>query len=323
MSNANRQAVFEITHQAPDFPTALAQAHPPVRTLFGQGCRELISKMALQPGLAIVGSRQASAQGLADAHWYAKVAAQAGLTIISGLAQGIDASAHVGSLEGGGTTIAVLGHGLQSIYPSQHQSLSERILSRGGALVTEYPWGTPALPHHFPQRNRIIAGLARAILIVEATPQSGSLITARHALDIGIDVFVLPGSIHMPHSIGCNALIRQGAQLSQSPEQLLEDLGLAPAPPTPQRAPKRSHATSRQHPRHKAAGQQQPLVPELDPVAAQVLATLSFHPTAVSDLCTRSQLNEREIYGALLILELCGLTNRTPDGKWLKQRVYQ
>lgn len=324
MSNANPQDVFEITVRDHDFPMALAQAHPPVRTLFGRGCRELITKMALQPGLAIVGSRQASPQGLADAHWYAKEASRAGLTIISGLAQGIDASAHKGGLEGGGNTIAVLGHGLQSIYPSQHQPLSEQILNGGGALVSEYPWGTPALPHHFPQRNRIIAGLARAILIVEATPQSGSLITARHALDLGIDVFVVPGSIHMPQSLGCNALIRQGAQLSQSPEQLLDDLGVTPASSTAKPAPKRGNAPSQRQLHGKSANRrQQPLAPELDPVAAKVLAALNFHPSTVSDLAAQSQLDDREIYGALLILELCGLTHRTPDGKWLKQRLYQ
>jgi DNA processing protein len=322
MPQTANQDQFELSFHAPDFPTALAQAHPMVRTLFGRGRRDLVTKMNAQPGLAIVGSRQASAQGLADARWYAKVASQAGLTIISGLAQGIDASAHAGGLEGPGSTIAVLGHGLQSIYPSHHLALGEQIVSEGGALVSEYPWGTPALPRHFPQRNRIIAGLARAVLVVEATPQSGSLITARHALELGIDVFVLPGSIHMLHSIGCNALIRQGAQLSQSPEQLLEDMGIHPTPAA-QSAPKPGQPRPGRSTKRRNTGQQQPLVPELDPVAAQVLAALSFHPTAVSDLCSLSQLEEREIYGALLILELCGLTNRTPDGKWLKQRLCQ
>jgi DNA processing protein len=194
--------------------------------LFGLGNKAIIERMANSPGLAIVGSRQASTQGMADAHWFAREASKVGLTIISGLAQGIDAAAHRGGLEGCGSTIAVLGHGRDTVYPGQHRDLADLISCSGGALVTEYPDHTPAIAWHFPQRNRIIAALAQAVLVVEATPQSGSLITARHALELGIDVYVLPGSIHMPQSVGCNGLIRQGAQLIQSPEQLLEDLGM-------------------------------------------------------------------------------------------------
>lgn len=310
---------FEINLTDPDFPTALSQTHPPAVRLYGQGNRHLVTEMGAAPGLAIVGSRQATSQGLSDAQWYASVLSQAGLTIISGLAQGIDASAHSGALTGKGKTIAVLAHGLQTIYPPQHRRLSQEICESGGAIITEYSLGTPALPAYFPQRNRIIAALSRAVLVVEATPKSGSLITARHALDLGIDVFVVPGSIHMMQSTGCNALIRQGAQLTQSPEQLLEDLGLrAPGSwQTGPKAPLRSHRPSKKSHSHI---HQQPLSTELDPASQKALEALDHYPKAVSELVKASKVAERDLYGALLVLELCGLANRTPDGKWLKIR---
>jgi len=273
--------------------------------LFGLGNRSLVERIAASPGLAIVGSRQASAQGVADAQWFAREASKAGLTIISGLAQGIDASAHRGGLEGIGSTIAVLGHGRGTVYPNQHRDLAALISRSGGAIVTEYPDDAPAIARHFPQRNRIIAALARAVLVIEATPQSGSLITARHALELGIDVYVLPGSIHMPQSVGCNGLIRQGAQLIQSPDQLLEDLGLVVQKKT-SRSPRTSGARER------------PLSGDLDDPTLKILEALSFHPTAAQTLAQQVGLVNGAVYAGLLMLELYGLATRTHDGRWLK-----
>lgn len=310
---------FDLTISDSDFPTALGQTHPTVARLYGRGNRDLIAAMGISPGLAIVGSRQATSQGLSDAYWYASVISRAGITVISGLAQGIDASAHSGALAGSGNTIAVLGHGLQTIYPTQHQALSQQILKNGGSIITEYPIGTPALPAYFPQRNRIIAALSRAVLVVEATPKSGSLITARHALDLGIDVFVIPGSIHMMQSTGCNALIRQGAQLTQSPEQLLEDLGLQPSNP-PRSGLEIGQSHRLRDKTHTARAAQYSLEADLDPSAQSVLRGLDFYPKAIVELEKLTGVAEKDLYGALLVLELCGLASRTPDGKWLKYK---
>jgi DNA processing protein len=272
--------------------------------LFGRGCRELLSQMGPEPGIAIVGSRQASAQGQEDAFWFAKELSDHGLTVISGLAQGIDSFAHAGALEGKAKTIAVLGHGLDSIYPPSNERLAKKILEQGGALVTEYPKGTPARPFHFPQRNRIIAGLARAILVVEASPQSGSLITARHGLELGLDVFVIPGSIHMPQSTGSNMLIRQGAQLVQSPQQLLEDLGVV----LPKRRVRRTKKEADLFSEH------------LETRAKSVLTALSFQPASAIALQTATGLAAGDVHAGLLLLELENLARRLPDGRWLKYR---
>ena len=310
---------FELTAFDPDFPMALRETHPPVSMVFGLGSSTALLALGSQPGLAIVGSRQATPQGLADAHWFAREVGQAGLTIVSGLALGIDASAHRGALAGGGTTIAVLGHGRDSIYPAQHRPLASEILGQGGALITEYPDGTPARPFHFPSRNRIIAGLSRAVLVVEAAPQSGSLSTARHALDLGVDVFVVPGSIHQAQSLGSNRLIRDGAQLVQSPQQLLEDLGLTrkPSPSTEKAAQTSCEAESC----FAAPTRSVPDGTALDPESKRVLAALDYQAASVADLQKACRVAEDRLYGCLMILELSGLVNRTPDGRWLKYKV--
>lgn len=295
---------FDIDARCIDFPTALSEAHPPVRRLFGLGSQSLVLRQTERPGIAVVGSRRASPQGIKDAEAFARRISEAGLTVISGLAYGIDAAAHAGALEGAGQTIAVLGHGLNSIYPKAHAPLARAICDTGGALITEYPDHVPALPHHFPQRNRIIAALASAVLVIEAAPKSGSLITARHALDLGIDVFVVPGSIHNPLAAGSNQLIRQGAQLVQSPEQLLEDLGIKTLDANP---PDRTLRGVRQH----------SALAEL-PVADQVLQALSEHPADVLSLSSQSGLSLGDVHTGLLLLELHGLAARIPDGRWLK-----
>jgi DNA processing protein len=297
---------FELDAFEPGFPKSLSETHPPVSKIYGLGQQALLEKMGQHPGLAIVGSRQASSQGLQDAEWFATEASALGLTIISGLAQGIDAAAHRGAMAGPGQTIAVLAHGRSMLYPSRHEGLANQIIASGGCLITEYSDGAPALPHQFPARNRIIAALARAVLVVEAAPRSGSLITARHALDLGVDVFVLPGSIHMPQSVGCNALIRQGAQLVQSPDQLLSDLGLLPQMKPP-----------------LGSQQRNPLIPSpsvghIDSRAQRAMTALDFQPRTVHELEKACQLSQGDLFAGLLLLELEKLATRLPDGRWLK-----
>ncbi len=296
---------FKLMGFEPDFPTSLTQTHPCVRALFGKGSRKLVEQMGVEPGIAIVGSRQASPQGKEDALWFANELSARGLVIVSGLADGIDTFAHKGALKGRGKTIAVLAHGLDTVYPSHNENLAEKIVEEGGALVTEYPFGTPPRPFQFPQRNRIIAGLSRAILVIEASPQSGSLITARHGLELGLDVFVIPGSIHMPQSMGCNMLIRQGAQLVQSPQQLLEDLGMALPKP-------RSSAKKREADLFSQAA---------DSRAAALLAALNFQPASTTRLQKTTGLNLGDVHAGLLLLEMENLATRLPDGRWLKHGV--
>lgn len=315
MSIQSAPSLFSILDSDSDFPTALQQAHPPVHELFGLGSEAYARQLFRKPGVAVVGSRQATVQGCADATRFAAALSRAGLAIISGLAQGIDAAAHRGGLSGCGKTAAILGNGLDQIYPRQHAGLAKEIQLQGACLLTEYPAGTPARPQHFPNRNRIIAGLCRAVLVVEAMPKSGSLITARHALDLGIDVYVIPGPIHLPQSAGCNQLIRQGAQPVQSPEQLLEDLGL-----------KQPAATAR---KTKASGpgllpgpdlfaKSACLTPEQAQQLQRLLGCLNAHPQDIESLGRLTGRESVGLYGDLLLLELMRLAARTPEGKWQK-----
>ena len=303
---------FSCTAQDRHYPAALGQCHPPVRMLVGIGSQGRLTRLDQRPGLAIIGSRQATAQGIADAERFAKAVGAAGLTVVSGLAQGIDAAAHRGAMNTAGGTVAVLGHGRATVYPSHHQMLAQEIVMADGALVTEYADDMPALPHHFPQRNRIIAALSRAVLIIEAAPKSGSLITARQALDLGRDVYVVPGSIHQTQSIGSNSLIRQGAQPVQSPEELLEDLGVLR--PSTRKAGERS-ASPEQEKSPASLG-----LAIDDPRAQLVFSVLSFHPTDVAWLTQRLALSPGEVYAGLLLLELGGRVKRGADGRWLKYK---
>ena len=196
------------------------------------------------PSLAIVGSRNATAQGVDDAGRFARELAASGLVIVSGLALGIDAAAHRGALAAGGCTVAVVGTGADLVYPAQHGALARAIIERG-AIVSEWPLGTPAKPAHFPQRNRLIAGLSHGVLVVEAAQRSGSLITARLANEMGREVFAMPGSIHAPLSRGCHQLIKEGAKLTESPQDVLDELCPALGRPSlaPQARRPRSEAT--------------------------------------------------------------------------------
>ena len=211
------------------WPPALLQAADPPLMLYVRGSLNVLA----QPSLAIVGSRQATAQGKDNARAFAQALSEQGYVVVSGLAQGIDAAAHegalAGALQGAAGTIAVVGTGLDRSYPPRHAELAARIAAHG-AVVSEYAPGTPPLPEHFPQRNRIIATLTQGTLVVEAALRSGSLITARLASEAGREVFAVPGSIHAPQAKGCHALIKQGAKLVESAQDILEEL-LGPAAP--------------------------------------------------------------------------------------------
>ncbi|MHB8744379.1 MAG: DNA-processing protein DprA [Sulfuricaulis sp.] len=209
-----------IVWSDPDYPSLLREIPDPPAMLYVLGDRCLLAR----PQLAIVGSRNPTPMGRDNARAFAANLAGAGLVITSGLALGVDGAAHRGALEAGGKTIALAGTGLDRVYPSAHRDLAHDI-SRHGALVSEFPLATPPRPENFPRRNRLISGLSLGTLVVEAALQSGSLITARLASEQGREVFAIPGSIHSPQSRGCHALIRQGAKLVETAQDVLEELG--------------------------------------------------------------------------------------------------
>ena len=228
-----------LTLGDPHYPPSLLEMEDPPLMLYGLGAEQLWagSCWSLTPerSVAVVGSRNPTAQGAANAHQFSQALAQAGLTIVSGLALGVDGAAHLGALEGAAVdqiaTVAIVGTGLDRVYPRQHRELAHRIAQRG-LILSEYPLGTPPLSANFPKRNRIIAGLTRGTLVVEAALKSGSLITARLAVEQGKDVFAIPGSIHSTQARGCHALIKQGAKLVECAEDILEELMPAFSTPT-------------------------------------------------------------------------------------------
>ncbi|XVJ71695.1 MAG: DNA-protecting protein DprA [Rhizobacter sp.] len=215
-----------VTLGDPHYPSDLLQTADPPLLLYAQGNLSLLGTRKI----AIVGSRNPTAQGVENARAFARHLSQAGWTVVSGLALGIDGAAHEGALQGEGSTIAVVGTGLDRVYPKDHHALAHQI-SLQGLMLSEYPLGTPPLPGCFPQRNRIIAGLASGTLVVEATLKSGSLITAKLAAECGREVLAIPGSIHAPQSRGCHALIKQGAKLVETASDVLEELPQMPGLP--------------------------------------------------------------------------------------------
>ena len=204
----------------PGYPVALTEIEDPPTMLFGKG---QASALDMPLALAMVGSRTPSPQGSRDASAFAHDLARCGIAVVSGLARGIDTAAHEGALKANGVTIAVVGTGLDTVYPEQNTALAQAI-SEQGLVLSEFPLGTAARPSHFPLRNRIISGLSAGTLVVEAALKSGSLITARMALEQGKEVFAIPGSIHSPLSKGCHQLIKQGAKLVESAADVLEEL---------------------------------------------------------------------------------------------------
>jgi DNA processing protein len=256
------------------------------------------------PQLAMVGSRSPTASGRRTAQAFAAYLAQAGLTITSGLALGIDAASHEGALRGGGHTVAVLGSGLAHIYPPEHLALAERISARG-ALLSEFPPDTPPLRENFPRRNRLISGLALGTLVVEATRRSGSLITARLALDQGREVFAIPGSIHNPLAAGCHELIKSGAKLVERGQDVLDEIGFQPV----------SQALIA--PR-KEASRSAPAQRMLDKEYKILLDALGFEPSSIDSLVERSGLASQAVASMLLILELEGAVGLQSDGRYVR-----
>ena len=295
-----------VTLADSDYPQALLNIPDPPLLLYVKGRLDLLNRTAL----AIVGSRSATPQGINNAEAFAKSLSDAGLCIISGLAHGIDAAAHRGALRGQahpmgnspGSSIAVVGTGLDKIYPAANRDLAHA-LAQQGALVSEFPLGTPPLAANFPRRNRLISGMSVGCLVVEASLQSGSLITARLALEQGRDVFAIPGSIHAPQSKGCHALLKQGAKLVEAAQDILEELGgVLSAIPM-----KNSEDPSSADPYSKG------------PHAA-LLEHLGFDPVDVDTLSARSGLTVSELSAMLLALELDNRICVLPGG--LYQRIH-
>jgi len=276
-----------------DYPQALLNIPDPPLLLYVKGRPDLLNHSAL----AVVGSRNATPQGIGNAEAFAKTLSDAGLCIISGMAHGIDAAAHRGALRGQGSSIAIVGTGLDKVYPAANRELAHA-LAQQGALISEFPLGTPPLAANFPRRNRLISGMSAGCLVVEAGLQSGSLITARLALEQGREVFAIPGSIHAPQSKGCHALLKQGAKLVETAQDILEELG--GLLPTPARNP----AT-------KCADMQDPSFALLDHIG--------FDPVDVDTLRARCGLTVAELSAMLLTLELEGLISTLPGG--LYQRI--
>lgn len=254
-----------------------------------------------RPMLAIVGSRNASHQGLRDAAAFAQTLSEAGLTIVSGLALGVDAAAHEGALAGMGSSVAVVGTGLDRVYPARNRELAHRLACQG-AIVSEFPLGTPPKTGHFPRRNRLISGLSAGVLVVEAALESGSLITARLAAEQGRDVFALPGSIHSVLSKGCHRLIKQGAKLVESASDILEELGGRLA----------MHGTA------QAATGEDGRSPETLP--DPLLDILATGPMALDQLADCLGLTVDALSVRLLSAEMAGMVARLPGG--LYQRIY-
>ena len=298
-----------------DYPQALLHTEDPPLLLYAMGQALCMPGPLVWPeAIAIVGSRNPTPQGALNARQFARNFAQAGWCVVSGMALGIDAAAHEGALEAVPAdpasgpprliTLAVVGTGLDRVYPPQHAALAGRIAERG-LVLSEYLLGTPPLSENFPRRNRILSALARGTLVVEAAMQSGSLITARLAGEQGREVFAIPGSIHAPQSRGCHALIKQGVKLVETAQDVLDELPLAAAAPTPHRSPDPSP------PPAAAAG-----APD-DPL----LQALGHDPVTLDALCARTGLETASLLARLLALELEGAVARLPGG--LYQRIAQ
>jgi DNA processing protein len=275
-----------------EYPQALLDQEDPPLLLYAKGRLDLLNL----PAIAVVGSRNATRQGEANAEAFAESLSQAGMTVVSGLALGVDAAAHRGALKGSASTIAVIGTGPDRIYPARNQDLARNIAEQG-LIVSEFPVGMPPLAANFPRRNRVIAGLGHGCLVVEAAERSGSLITARLAAEVGREVFAIPGSIHSPLSRGCHALIRQGAKLVESAQDILEELNFSPRVA--------AHAVKQ----GKFASMEE----------TPLLSALGHDPCGLDGLIERTGLTADRVLAMLMALELDGRVAQLPGG--LYQRV--
>ncbi|HEY2345444.1 MAG TPA: DNA-processing protein DprA [Xanthomonadaceae bacterium] len=280
----------------PDYPALLRRITSPPPALFVEGDPDLL----WHPQIAVVGSRNATAGGIDNARDFSRALAGAGLVVTSGMAEGIDAAAHLAALEANAPTIAVVGTGTDIAYPRNHAGLAARIRA-GGAIVGEFPPGTQARREHFPSRNRLIAGLALGTLVIEAADRSGALITARLAGDAGREVFAVPGSIHNPLARGCHRLIRQGAALVEDAREVITAL-----------APVAAELADALRARLADAGTADPAcapVAAPDPDHARVLAALGHDPVALDVLVQRTGLTVAQLSSMLLLMELQGLVS--------------
>jgi len=282
-----------ITINDTDYPTQLKEITDPPPLLFVRGNPDLLPL----PQIAIVGSRNPSSIGEETAFNFAKTLSKYGFVITSGLALGIDAASHRGTLSAKGYTIAVAGTGLDRVYPARHKDLATEIVN-SGAIISEFPPGTTAKANHFPRRNRIISGLCQGLLVVEAAKQSGSLITARMALEQNREVFAIPGSIHNPLARGCNALIREGAKLVETTQDILEELNQY----------------------YQQDDNFPTLIMEsiLDLEQQTLLNHVMFSPTSIDDLVENTGQSVEVISSMLLILELQGYLEATAGGCYMR-----
>lgn len=282
-----------IALEDPDYPAPLKEISDPPLLLYCRGDRSALSKLQI----AIVGSRNATSAGLNNAEQFAYCLAESGFAITSGLALGVDGASHRGALTAQGVTIAVQGTGLNHIYPRSHRPLAEEIVSQRGAIISEFPLATPPQAMNFPRRNRIIGGLCVGVLVVEAAVKSGSLITARHALEQGREVFAIPGSIHHPLARGCHHLIRQGAKLVETAADIIEELGAHRAIYSPE----------------KKTGQIDLMI-DLTQECRQLLEKIDYAVTPLDMIILRSGLTASEVSSILLSLELQSCIQSVPGG---------
>ena len=271
-----------------DYPALLLEIPDPPILLYVKGNPAILRR----PSIAVVGSRNATAQGASNARQFSDYLSRTGLTVVSGMALGIDSAAHRGGLEGSGSTIAVIGTGADIVYPARNRELAHRIAAQG-CIVSEYALSTPALAANFPRRNRIISGLSQGVLVVEAAEHSGSLITARMAAEQGREIFAIPGSIHSPLSKGCHLLIKQGAKLVETAQDIIEELRL------------------------ETIGSQSPLpsgIAGTSDIADIVLTAMGFDPVHPDDLALRCNMDCGTLVARLLMLELDGHVETVAGG---------
>jgi DNA processing protein len=296
MEKARRQSVRILIRDDPGFPGILTHLPDPPLLLYMRGSLTAGD----DPAVALVGSRRATPYGLEMSRSLAEEIAAAGVTVVSGLARGIDEAAHRGALAAGGRTVAFLGSGIDRMYPPESRRLGEAICSHG-ALLSEFPMGTPPLPGNFPVRNRLISGMCRGVVVVEAAPRSGSLITARMALEQGREVFAVPGRVTTPGAMGPNFLIQQGAKLVMRGTDILEEIPGVVLPKPPAAKDRREE--------------------ESDPAAGKILRQLpADDPVALDDLAEQTGMETGPLLAALLDLEMSGRVRQLPGRRFIRTR---
>jgi DNA processing protein len=305
-----------LTHLHDDYPGLLKQTHRPPPVLYVKGNTELLSL----PQIAVVGTRNPTTAGIENARIFSRYLAQGGFTITSGLAVGIDAAAHEACLAARGKTIGVMATGIDLVYPQRHQAMAEQLLNTNGLLITEFAPGTPPHAVNFPRRNRIISGLSLGVLVVEAAVKSGSLITARYALEQNREIFAIPGSIHNPQSKGCHKLIKEGAQLVEAGEDIIKQLAgiirhfadqqnASVAKPTerPQKASKPIPQRSVQKTALKTPSR-------LTPKERRILESIGYDTLAIEQVIERTGFTSAEVTATLFNLEMKGAVKHSDWG---------